>query len=149
MADGQDQQVAAMLWDDLKAQAKGVASLRGAAPGIKKLTTEEEDTMYWEQADGWTPDKEIALLAEGKSREEVGLLKYPHREKLAKSNGRALSKYEQAKYHANMAKKTDPDWQPPLNKYQEPPLPPGLSAPTEATPPAALPETAGPLPYGG
>lgn len=150
MPDGQDQQIAQMLWESMKTQAKEIAEMRGPAPGVKKLTPEEEQTLFWKMADGWTPDKEIALLQSGKSREEVGLLKFPHREKLAKSNGRALSKYEQAVYLANMAKKSDPAFTPPPNKYQEPAPPPGLMPPTESdAPPAALPETAGPLPLEG
>lgn len=149
MPDGQDQQVAKMLYEDLRRQAKEIADMRGMAPGNKKLTTEEETALFWKMADGWTPDKEIALLAEGKTREAIGLMKYDKREGLAKSNGRALSKYEQAKWYDQMARKTDPSWAPPPNKMQAPPLPPGLEPPAITDTPTVAPPTEAGLSFGG
>lgn len=117
-----------------KAQALGTAELAGPAPGQKQFTPEETATLFWQEAKGWTIEKELALLSEGKTPRQVGDLKYPHRMKLAKSGGRALSKYEQAKWLADTAKKLDPTW--------SPKPPPGSQMPTpEPEAATALPTT--------
>ena len=136
-----DMEMAQRAWEDDKAAALAVADLQGPTPKTKKLTPDEEVLLYNQMTKGWTPDKEIAMLQAGKSREEVGLAKFDQRDKLAKSNGRALDKYAQAKYHADMAKKIDPSWTPLATEAQEPAFPTGMD--TEA-PPAGL-----PLPLGG
>ena len=147
MNEPRDEDIARMLWSDMKAQAQEIAKMRGPAPQNKNLTPDEELLLYNQTAKGWTAEKEIAMLAAGKSREEIGLVKYPHRERLAKSGGRALSKLEQSKYHDHMARKVDPSWQRPMTKQQEPPMPLGVDAMTDA--PVGPPDMASPLPYGG
>ena len=92
MPEGQDQEIAKMIWADMKKQAQEIAEMRGLAPGNKKLTPDEELALFMREAPDWSPDKEAILLAEGKTREEVGLLKYPERERLAKSGGRIQPK---------------------------------------------------------
>ncbi len=126
MNEPRDEDIARMLWSDMKAQAQEIAKMRGPAPQNKNLTPDEELLLYNQTAKGWTAEKEFEMLAAGKSREEVGLAKFDQRGKLSKSGGRALSKLAQAKWMATMARKADPHWQPPMSKAQEPALPPGL-----------------------
>jgi hypothetical protein len=109
----EDEKLARKLWGDLKAQAKAVAELRGPAPKTKKTTSADEALLLLEEAKGWTPEKEMALLAEGKTPTQVGYEKYPHRQKLAERGDRALSKYAQAKWLADAIRKIDPSWTPP------------------------------------
>ncbi len=87
MPDITDEAVAKNMWKNLKAQAIGIAKLRGLAPGKQEMTPDEEDTIYMRQAPGWTVEQELGLQVEGKSREEIGNLKYPDRMKLAASVG--------------------------------------------------------------
>lgn len=138
----EDMRVAQKLWDDAKAQAVGVAKLRGLGRDQKEYTAQDELLLWNKEADGWTPEREAALLTgvnpdgtpildeqgqpvKPKSREEVGLLKYPHRMKMAASGERALSKYAQAKWAAQTARRADPLWQPPA--------PPGSAMPATPT----------------
>jgi hypothetical protein len=123
----EDEQVARRLSEDLKAQAVGVAALRGHGYGQVKLTPEDELLLWNREADGWTPERGLQLLAEGKSREAVGLLQFPHRQQLMESGERALDKTAQYTYARDMAKKSDPTWAPPV---------PSAAGP----PPAALPD---------
>lgn len=107
-----DDDIGKRLWEMAKAQALGTAELAGPAPGQKQFTPDEVATLFWQEEKGWTVEKEMALLAEGKTPRQVGALKYPHRMKLASSGGRALSKYAQSKWMADTAKKLDPTWSP-------------------------------------
>ena len=129
MSNLDDMTMAKQGWEDDKAAALKVAELQGLAAGYKNLTAEEEDLLFNKMAAGWTPDKEIAMYAEGKTRRQVGAAKFPHRIPLAKSGGRALSKLAQAKYIAARTRRTDPTWQPSVTEAQPPPLPPGLEPP--------------------
>jgi hypothetical protein len=140
-----DEDMAKRLWEDAKAQAIALAEMRGMAPGKKQLTPDEELMLFSKVADGWTVDKEMAMLAEGKTREEVGALKYPEREKLARQGKRALDKYEQAKYLADMARKFDPSWQPLTPKSPEPPPLPDLNMAQPAAPAPASPDPMMPM----
>lgn len=117
-----DERIARKLWEDAKAQAVGVAKLRGPGRDQVKYTPADEQLLWNREAEGWTVEKEMQLLAEGKSREAVGLLKYPHRQQLAESGERFLDKYEQARYAAKQAQAADPTWTvtPPAGS-QEPP----------------------------
>ena len=144
-----DERISRKLYEDLKAQAIGVAKIRGMAPGQKQATAEEERLLFMQEADGWTVEKELALLtgldpmtglpivdpqtgqpSKPKSREAVGLEKYPHRQKLAASGERAISKYQQSKYLADMARKVDPSWAPtPTPKDPPPPALPTTDTP--------------------
>ena len=108
----EDKDIAALLAKNLKATALGVAALRGYASDLKKLSPEEELLMFNATAKGWSPEQELEMLASGKSPVEVGLAKYPHRMKLAASGVRALDKAAQYTYMADMARKSDPTWQP-------------------------------------
>ena len=136
-----DEAIAKKLHGDAKAQAVGVAKIRGQGMNQKPLTPDEELLLWATEANGWTPEKELALLAEGKSRAAVGLLKYPHRQKLMAAGERSLSKLAQAKYAAAMARNADPTWTPrPPEGAAPPPLP---EAAPEAPPPPD------PLAFGG
>lgn len=128
-----DEQIGKRLWADLKAQAAGTAKLAGPGPNQTQLSPDQELLLFMKEADGWTPEKEMALLAEGKTRQEVGNEKYPHRLKLAASGDRALSKYAQIKYLADMARKADPTWAPTVPQGA---LPPAVGAPTPEAPAA-------------
>lgn len=160
-----DLAIARKLWQDAKALAPGVAKIRGRGNNQKEATPEEELLLWNTVAKGWTVEKEMQMLAEGKSPEAIGIEKFPHRMKLLESGDRALSKYEQFKYGAKLAQKADPTWQPRTTKAQEPafptpqpaappPLPEPLPPPdppadllTVAPPPAPLPtDTAGAFP---
>lgn len=121
-----DTSVARKLWDDLKSASVGVADLRGRPDDMRKLTPGEELLLFNKVADGWTVEQEEALLASGKTRAEVGAAKFPHRLKLAASGDRALSKYAQAKWMGDMARKSDPTWAPRPNV---PPALPGAPDP--------------------
>ena len=124
-----DQAAAELMWKNLKAQAIGIAKLRGLAPGKQEMTSDEEDTIYMQQADGWTVEQELGLLLEGKSREEIGNLKYPKRMKLAATGERALSKLRQAQFLAKLAQRNDPTWTPyPPKKPPEPVIDGGMTA---------------------
>mgnify|MGYP001586674362 CR=1 FL=1 len=129
MPDITDEAVAKNMWKNLKAQAIGIAKMRGPAPGKQEMTPEEEDTIYMRLAKGWTVEQELGLQVEGKSREEIGNLKYPDRMKLAASGERALSKLKQAQFLAKLAQRNDPTWTPyPRRKPPEPVLDGGMSA---------------------
>lgn len=117
-----DEAIGRRLWADAKAQALGTAELAGPASGVKQFTPEETATLFWKEVKGWTIEKELALLAEGKTPRQVGALKYPHRLKLAKSGGRALSPYQQAKWMADTARKLDPTWSPTPPAGSQPPV---------------------------
>jgi len=151
-----DEKIGQRLWQDMKAQVLGMAKQAGPGPGQKPLTPEEELLMWNTEADGWTPDKEMALLASGKSRTAVGLMKYLHRQKMAEQGERYFDKYAQAKYMADMARRADPTWTLPVPQAaQEPSLAPPTDplAPPEhplvsGPPPLPDPMTA-PLSYGG
>ena len=134
-----DDEIGRRLWEDTKATAIGSAKLAGPAPGTKQYTPEEELLLWNTEAKGWTVEKELAMLAEGKSRREVGLLKYEHRKKLMESGERALDKYAQFKYAARMAQKADPSWSVPVPQGAQPPGEmPVAPAPSFPTPPAPL-----------
>ena len=115
-----DDQIAQRLYEDAKAEAVGMAELAGHADDQKQYTQAEQELLFMREADGWTPEKELALLAQGKTRRQVGAMKYPFRLKLAKSGARALDPYAQARYLADMRQKLDPSWKP---TPAEPPLP--------------------------
>lgn len=126
--------VPAILADDIKAGALGVAKMLGRSEDQKKATPEEELLLWGTTADGWSIEKELSLLDQGKSREEVGLLKYPHRQRLIEDGERAVDKAAQYRYAAHMARKADPAWTP-LPKPDAPhPL---LEADATAPPPPA------------
>jgi hypothetical protein len=135
-----DETLARKIWADTKAQALGQAEVMGHVAGQKKLTPEEELLLWNTPADGWTPEQELALLLDGKSREEVGRQKFPKRQQLIEAGPRFLDKYEQAKYAAQMARKADPTWQP---------LPPPGPAPLPAAPATPATPTTEPLPSAG
>jgi hypothetical protein len=134
----EDEQIARKLYEDSKATALGVAKLRGHGLNQKQGTSEDELTMWNATAKGWSIEKELQLLAEGKSREAVGLLKYPHRQKMIEQGERAIDKTKQFEYAATMAKKSDPSWQPTP--------PPGAAEPSMPTPEAPPPEPADTMP---
>lgn len=138
-----DQRIAEKLWSDTKAAALGTADLTGHSVDEKKLTQHEAVLLWNQEADGWSHDKELALLASGKSRQAVGLLKYPNRQKLMEASGRYLDKYAQYRYADSLAKLSDPTYQTPPGTG-EPPLP--MAA--DPTPPTDAPAPA-PLPLGG
>ena len=137
-----DMKLAKTLWENTKRQAIEVAKLRGPAPGIKKLTPDEEAVMWMTEAKDWSPQKEAELWAKpGATAEAIGLEKYPHRKKIMASDGRALDKLEQARYGLKVAQSVDPSWTlpPRENAAPEPPAPiAGAASATEAPP-----ETAG------
>ena len=105
-----DEEIGRRLYEDAKAIAAGTAKLAGPAPGTKKYTNDEIDLLWNEEAPGWTIEKELALLAEGKSRRAVGLEKFPHRKKLMESGERVLDKYAQFKFAYETARRNDPTW---------------------------------------
>lgn len=164
-----DEMIGKRLWENAKAEALGMAELAGPGNNQKEATPEEELLLWNTVAKGWTVEKEMQMLAEGKSPSAIGIEKFPHRMKLLASGKRALSKYEQFKYGMKLAQKADPTWQPRRTKAQEPafptpqpaappPLPEPLPPPDPpadlltVAPPAPLPtDTAGafPLPLGG
>lgn len=117
-----DDQLGKALWEGAKAQALGTYNLAGPGQNQVELNTQKELLLWNTEAKGWTPEKEAALLAEGKTAAQVALdHKYPHRRKLIESGPRALDKGEQFKYAEKMAKKADPTWQRPMPKGAMPP----------------------------
>lgn len=131
-----DEQIGKRLWQDAKAQALGTANLAGHGANQKALTPEEELLLWNEQAKGWTVEKELAMLAAGKTPAQVGYEKYPRRRKLIESGERALDKGLQFKYAADMARKADPMWSVPVPAGAQP-LPPIGEATPEPEAPAA------------
>lgn len=149
-----DEMIGKRLWQDAKAEAIRLAKLAGPGAEQVKYTPDDELLLWNTQAKGWTIEKELSLLSgvgpdglpmlgndgqpvKPKSREEVADLKYPHRQKLIESGERVLSKYAQAKYAADMARKADPTWAPtPPPGSVEPTMPaPAMSDPmTESDP---------------
>lgn len=149
MAAISDDAIGQRLWQDAKAQAIGTARLAGHGADQKQYTPAEEALMFMQEAPGWTVDKELALLAEGKTPEEVGAMKYPQRQKLAESGERVLSKYDQAKYLADMRQKLDPAWKPTPPTGSQPPAPSPLPTPSPEAPPFLAGPPAYPLTPGG
>lgn len=81
------------LWDRMKERAAGMAAAYGGGMNTKKLTRDEEKLLFRARTDadgkpGISDEEAISHLQAGMSREAVGLLMYPRREKLAKSGGR-------------------------------------------------------------
>lgn len=171
-----DDKIGKRLWDNTKAQVLGMAEEAGPGADQTKYTGADELLMWNAKADGWTIEKEFALLGlspdgvtplldpmtgqpvKGKSREEVGDLKYPARPKMAKQGKRFFDKYAQFKYYDDMAKRTDPTYQTPVPQAaQEPALAPPsdpMAAPehplVQESPPLADPASPTmPTPYGG
>lgn len=116
-----DEAIARKMWADAKDLAVGVAGVRGHGLDQVEYSPEDERTMFMTEAPGWTIEKELALLAEGKSRAEVGALKYSQRQKMAQSGPRFLDKYEQAKWLAGMRQQLDPTWMPMPPQGSQPP----------------------------
>lgn len=144
-----DRMLAQKIWEDTKAQAIGMAKIQGPAANQEQYTADDELLMWNKQADDWTVEKEFALHGlnpdmtpmldprtgqpvKPKSPREIGLLKYPHRDKLMKSGERVLSPMAQFEYAAKMAKKSDPNWTP-LPTPEAPPLPESLGQDTAPT----------------
>lgn len=130
-----DMRIARELWSNTKAAALGTADLTGHSADQKRLTPQEAVVLWNEEAPGWSHDKELTLLASGKSREEVGLLKYPKRQKMMEASGRYIDKYAQFQYADQMAKLSDPTYVTPPPQGQEPPVP--LAEPP-TSPPAPI-----------
>lgn len=134
-----------MVADGIKADALGVARIMGRTNQQKKATPEEELLLWGTVADGWTIEQELSLLDQGKTREEVGLLKYPHRQQMIEDGERALDKSQQYAYAAHMAQKADPTWQPlPKPDALHPALEAAQSAPEPASGPSLLVPTPSP-----
>jgi hypothetical protein len=117
-----DEMLGLRLWQDAKAQALGTAKLAGAGQNQKELTPEEEDRLFMEEAKGWTIEKEMELLASGKSPRVVGDMKYPHRMKMAARGDRTFDKLKQYQWLAEKARRVDPTWTPLPTPPKEPPL---------------------------
>ncbi len=135
-----DEKIGQRLWQDAKAAAIGTKKLAGPAPGTKQYTPDEELLLWNTEDKGWTMEKEMELLASGKSPRAVGLLKYPHRQKLMESGERALDKYAQFVYASKLAQRADPSWKPPVPQGAMPPNPlpdvsPSQAANDEGNPP--------------
>ena len=79
-----------------------VAALRRPVLGNVPVNPEERQRRWWQQAKGWTPEKEQALLASGMTPEDIGLLKYPNREIDARAAGHGDPRKE-AEYAGDMS----------------------------------------------
>jgi hypothetical protein len=79
--------VAEALDARVKELAPRVAALMRPVLGNVTVSKDERHRRWWQEEKGWTREKEQALLASGMSREDVGLLKYPHREIDARAAG--------------------------------------------------------------
>lgn len=129
-----DEEIGTRMWQDTKAHTLGMLKEAGMGAGQKQLTPDDERRMWMEEAEGWTVDKELAMLAEGKTRGQVGAMKYPHRQKMMATGERYFSKYEQAAFASSLSKKIDPTWAPPPPKTALPTMPPLPSEDEMATP---------------
>lgn len=95
--------------------------------GNVSVSKDEQRRRFWQTAKGWKPEREMELLLQGMSREDVGIMKYPWREIDAKADGRADDEREQVKWMQEMAD-------------LGPPEPEGLEAmAVPATPPEPMP----------
>jgi len=144
-----DDVIGQRLWADTKAQVLGMAKLAGPGKDQTPLTPEDELLLWMTVADGWTPEQEMQMLLDGKSREDVGLAKYSHRKRMIEQGDRFFDKYAQARYAARMAQKSDPTWAP-----QPPPgaLPTGQQTAVSTLSPSSESRagtSASPLPFGG
>lgn len=71
--------------------------------GNVNVSKDEQRRRFWQTAKGWTPEREMELLMQGASREDVGLMKHPWREIDAKADGRADDERAQALWAQEMA----------------------------------------------
>ncbi len=78
-----------------------VAELMRPVPGNVAVSKRERQARWWQTEKGWTEEKERQLLMGGMSRQDVGLLKYPHREIDARTAGRG-DKRREAEYARDM-----------------------------------------------
>lgn len=124
--------------------------------GNSAVSKAEQRARFWQTAKGWTPEQEAALLAQGKSRQDIGLRKYPYREIDAKAGGRAEDERAQAEYVREMAALGPPEQNaleslaPPESDEQgaapqeQPLLGLGAVAPAPVTAPVTAPTPAAP-----
>lgn len=147
-----DDEIGRRLWEDARAQALGTAKLAGHGANQEGLTPEDELLLWNKTAKGWTVEKEMQMLADGKTPAQVGYEKYPNRKKMIEYGERALDKGLQFKYAADMARKADPAWSPPVpagaqepQPLSEPPTPEAVQAsPYVVDAPPPLPQTESP-----
>lgn len=114
-------------FNDTKARiAERVAEVMRPVYGNVTISKREQRARFWQVEKGWTPEKERLLLtglnpdgtpalgpdgqpAKPRTPQQVGLLKYPHREIDAKAGGRAFSLKAQADYMREMAELGPPE----------------------------------------
>lgn len=106
--------------------AERVAEVMRPVYGNVTIDKQEQRARFWQVEKGWTPEKERMLLTglnpdgtpaigpDGQpvkplTPQQVGLLKYPHREIDAKAGGRAFSLKAQADYMREMAELGPPE----------------------------------------
>lgn len=106
--------------------AERVAEVMRPVYGNVTIDKQEQRARFWQVEKGWTPEKERMLLTglnpdgtpaigpDGQpvkplTPQQVGLLKYPHREIDAKAGGRAFSLKAQADYMREMAELGAPE----------------------------------------
>ncbi len=89
-----------------------VAALRRPVYGNVDVTQMEQRRQFWQVAEDWTPEKEAQLLLGGMSPQQVGLLKYPYRELVAKADGRASDERKMAEWVKKMAEMGAPEPEP-------------------------------------
>lgn len=94
--------LAERLDDFVKEFAPRVAEINRPVLGNVPVKPAERQARWWQEAKGWTPEQEMALLQQGMSREDVGLLKYPNREIDARAAGRGDPRKE-ATYARDMS----------------------------------------------
>lgn len=77
--------------------------------GNSPVSKDEQRRRFWQEAKGWTPERDLELQAQGMSPEDVGLLKYHLRELDAKADGRADDLKAQALWVKEMAELGPPE----------------------------------------
>lgn len=134
-----------------------VAKLMAPVAGNEKVSKDERHRRWWQEDEGWTPEREMTLLtglnpdgtpaidprtgmpAKPISREDVGLLKYPNREIDARAAAGADDERGAAKYAREMSEMgppaPDPLGQAALEVAE--PAPATLAAPSAPEPPVA------------
>lgn len=98
----------ALMTSMRQALGERVAAMNRPVYGNEDVPPSEQRALFWQEAEGWTPEHEAQLVLSGMPSAQVEMLKYPNREKLAKSGGR-IHLEQQVRYLRQMGRLGPPD----------------------------------------